>query len=131
MSWSLGPLTEEPVSLVCGVGNCNKQESADREAGSGSITWCQRTCCCCIWGHCVHARGQVSESASDCRPGHGMPDCKSPGQTGITLAHCVFLCAIFILRKAYFYDCLHPVWIFIISRHHCFERSMDFGVRLT
>lgn len=38
-----GSLTEEPVSLVCGVGNCNKQESADREAGSGSITWCQRT----------------------------------------------------------------------------------------
>lgn len=39
-----GSLMEEPVSLVCGVGNCNEQESTDREAGSGSITWCQRTC---------------------------------------------------------------------------------------
>ena len=38
-----GSLTEKPVSLVCGVGNCNKQESTDKEAGSGSITWCQRT----------------------------------------------------------------------------------------
>lgn len=42
VSWSWVPDGRASLWIQV-VGNCNKQESADREAGSGSITWCQRT----------------------------------------------------------------------------------------
>lgn len=109
---------------------CRKPQQARKHwqgSGPGSITWRQKSWLLPGLGSLCPHRGQVSETAIMAiqRPTLGKGALgRAESFWFISLAHYAFPCAVFILRKAYFYDCLHTVWIFIISRNHCFESEL-------